>query len=189
MRLHKKLFGNDGMPIYSFKDHSPSLSERTYVAPNAVLVGQVVLNAGANVWFGAVLRGDNEPITVGKNSNIQENSVLHTDVGAPLNIGENVTIGHSVTLHGCTIGDNSLIGMGAIVLNHANIGANSIVGAGALVTEGKSFPEGALLVGSPAKVLRMLSEEEIARLPNNAHNYSARGQEYAALLKPISSDL
>ena len=153
-----------------------------------MLIGQVVLQAGANVWFGAVLRGDNEPITVGKNSNIQENSVLHTDVGAPLNIGANVTIGHSVTLHGCTIGDNSLIGMGAIVLNHARIGVNSIVGAGALVTEGKTFPDGVLLVGSPAKVLRELTEEEIARLPNNAHHYSARGQAYAAELQPIVSE-
>jgi carbonic anhydrase/acetyltransferase-like protein (isoleucine patch superfamily) len=177
------------MPIYQFKDLQPTLAERTYVAPTAILVGQVVLKAGANVWFGAVLRGDNEPITVGENTNIQENSVLHTDAGAPLTIGENVTVGHSVTLHGCTIGDNSLIGMGAIVLNHANIGANSIVGAGALVTEGKVFPAGALLVGSPAKVLRMLSDEEIARLPSNAHSYSARGQAYASHLTLISTDL
>jgi carbonic anhydrase/acetyltransferase-like protein (isoleucine patch superfamily) len=177
------------MPIYQFKDFKPTLAERTYVAPTAVLVGQVALKAGANVWFGAVLRGDNEPITVGENSNIQENSVLHTDVGAPLNIGANVTIGHSVTLHGCSIGDNSLIGMGAIVLNHANIGANSIVGAGALVTEGKTFPDGVLLVGSPAKVLRELTDEEIARLPNNAHHYSTRGQAYAAELQPIVSEL
>ena len=176
------------MPIYQFKNFKPTLAARTYVAPTAVLIGQVVLQAGANVWFGAVLRGDNEPITVGKNSNIQENSVLHTDVGAPLNIGANVTIGHSVTLHGCTIGDNSLIGMGAIVLNHARIGVNSIVGAGALVTEGKTFPDGVLLVGSPAKVLRELTEEEIARLPNNAHHYSARGQHYAAELQPIVSE-
>ena len=129
------------MPIYRLDQHSPKLAE----------IGQVILHASANIWFGAVLRGDNEPITVGENSNIQENSVLHTDVGAPLTIGKNVTIGHSVTLHGCTIGDNSLIGMGATVLNHAKIGANSIVGAGALVTEGKEFPDGALLVGSQPK--------------------------------------
>lgn len=178
------------MPIYQFNDFKPTLAERTYVAPTAVLVGQVVLKAGANVWFGAVLRGDNEPITVGENSNIQENSVLHTDAGAPLSIGANVTVGHSVTLHGCTIGDNSLIGMGAIVLNHANIGANSIVGAGALVTEGKTYPEGVLLVGSPAKVLRTLTEEEIARLPLNAYHYSVRGQMYSNLieLNPIDTD-
>ena len=173
------------MPIYRLDQHSPKLAERTYVAPTAVLIGQVILHASANIWFGAVLRGDNEPITVGVNSNIQENSVLHTDVGAPLTIGKNVTIGHSVTLHGCTIGDNSLIGMGATVLNHAKIGANSIVGAGALVTEGKEFPDGALLVGSPAKVLRMLTDEEITRLPNNAHHYSARGQHYATHLHAI----
>ncbi len=178
------------MPIYQFNDFKPTLAERTYVAPTAVLVGQVVLKAGANVWFGAVLRGDNEPITVGENSNIQENSVLHTDAGAPLSIGSNVTVGHSVTLHGCTIGDNSLIGMGAIVLNHANIGANSIVGAGALVTEGKTYPPGVLLVGSPAKVLRTLTEEEIARLPLNAYHYSVRGQMYLNLieLNPIDTD-
>ena len=173
------------MPIYRLDQHSPKLAERTCVAPTAVLIGQVILHASANIWFGAVLRGDNEPITVGENSNIQENSVLHTDVGAPLTIGKNVTIGHSVTLHGCTIGDNSLIGMGATVLNHAKIGANSIVGAGALVTEGKEFPDGALLVGSPAKVLRMLTNEEITRLPNNAHHYSARGQHYATHLHAI----
>ncbi|MBS1174497.1 MAG: dapH [Burkholderiaceae bacterium] len=177
------------MPIYQFKNFKPSLAERTYVAPTAVLIGQVVLQAGANVWFGAVLRGDNEPITVGENSNIQENSVLHTDIGAPLTIGAHVTVGHSVTLHGCTIGENSLIGMGAIVLNHARIGANSIVGAGALVTEGKAFPDGVLLVGSPAKVLRELTDEEIARLPNNAHHYAARGQTYAAELQPILTEL
>ena len=173
------------MPIYRLDQHEPSLGERTYVAPTAVLIGQVTLHAGANVWFGAVLRGDNEPITVGDNSNIQENCVLHTDIGAPLTIGQNVTIGHSVTLHGCTIGDNSLIGMGATVLNHAKIGANSIVGAGALVTEGKEFPDGALLVGSPAKVLRLLTKDEINRLPNNAHHYSARGQHYATHLQAI----
>ena len=173
------------MPIDRLDQHSPNLAERTYVAPSAVLIGQVTLEPGANVWFGAVLRGDNEPIIVGENSNIQENSVLHTDVGAPLHIGKNVTIGHSVTLHGCTIGDNSLIGMGAIVLNHAKIGANSIVGAGALVTEGKEFPDGALLVGTPAKVARMLSADEIARLPNNAHHYSARGQHYTTHLQAI----
>ena len=173
------------MSIYRLDQHEPSLGERTYVAPTAVLIGQVTLHAGTNVWFGAVLRGDNEPITVGDNSNIQENCVLHTDIGAPLTIGQNVTIGHSVTLHGCTIGDNSLIGMGATVLNHAKIGANSIVGAGALVTEGKGFPDGALLVGSPAKVIRMLTEDEIARLPNNAHHYAARGQHYATHLQAI----
>ena len=173
------------MSIYRLDQHEPSLGERTYVAPTAVLIGQVTLHAGTNVWFGAVLRGDNEPITVGDNSNIQENCVLHTDIGAPLTIGQNVTIGHSVTLHGCTIGDNSLIGMGATVLNHANIGANSIVGAGALVTEGKEFPDGALLVGTPAKVLRLLTDDEINRLPNNAHHYSARGQHYATHLQAI----
>lgn len=170
------------MPAYQYQTFTPTLAERTYIAPTAVVIGQVVLHTGANVWFGAVLRGDNEPIIVGECSNIQENSVLHTDKGAPLTIGRNVTVGHSVTLHGCTIGDNALIGMGATVLNHAVIGANSIVGAGALVTEGKQFADGVLLVGSPAKVLRELTAEEIVRLPDNAHRYAERGQDYAAHL-------
>lgn len=128
------------MPIYRLDQHSPNLAERTYVAPSAVLIGQVTLEAGANVWFGAVLRGDNEPIIVGENSNIQENSVLHTDAGAPLHIGKNVTIGHSVTLHGCTIGDNSLIGMGAIVLNHAKIGQTVSLAPAHWSPKVKSFP-------------------------------------------------
>ena len=173
------------MAKYELDGVAPVVDASAFIADSAQVIGNVHLAAGSSVWFGAVLRGDNEPIIVGENSNIQENSVLHTDAGAPLHIGKNVTIGHSVTLHGCTIGDNSLIGMGAIVLNHAKIGANSIVGAGALVTEGKEFPDGALLVGTPAKVARMLSADEIARLPNNAHHYSARGQHYATHLQAI----
>ena len=173
------------MPIYRFHQHAPQIAAQTYVADTAVLIGQVSLAQGANVWFGAVLRGDNELISVGRNSNIQENSVLHTDMGCPLTIGEHVTIGHGVTLHGCTIGDNSLIGMGAIVLNKAVIGQNSIVGAGALVTENKNFPDGALIVGSPAKMLRLLNEDEIAKLPHNAEHYAQRGQDYIAHLTQI----
>lgn len=167
------------MSIYRFHNETPQVSEQTFVAPTAVLIGKVVLHKGANVWYGAVLRGDNEVIILGENSNIQENSVLHTDIGCPLTIGAQVTIGHSVTLHGCTIGDNSLIGMGAIVLNRAVIGKNSIVGAGALVTENKVFPDGALIVGSPAKVIRMLTDDEITKLPHNALHYAQRGQDYA----------
>lgn len=166
------------MPIYTFHQHAPQVADNTFIAQTAVLIGQVILHSGANIWYGAVLRGDNEPITIGENSNVQENSILHTDIGCPLTIGAQVTIGHGVTLHGCMIDDNSLIGMGAIVLNRAVIGKNSIVGAGALVTEGKIFPDGALIVGSPAKIARMLTGEEIAKLPNNALHYAARGQDY-----------
>ncbi|MGL4767584.1 MAG: gamma carbonic anhydrase family protein [Formosimonas sp.] len=173
------------MPIYRFQQHAPVLEPLTYVAPTAVLIGQVTLAQGANVWFGAVLRGDNERISVGVNSNIQENCVLHTDMGCPLTIGAHVTVGHGATLHGCTIGDNSLIGMGAIVLNHAVIGKNAIVGAGALVTERKNFPDGALIVGSPAKMLRLLTDEEIEQLPHNALHYAQRGQDYLTHLTQI----
>lgn len=174
------------MPVFRFHQHAPHIAANTYIAPTAVLIGQVVLHEGVNVWFGAVLRGDNEPIVVGAGSNIQENCVLHTDMGTPLTIGEHVTIGHSVTLHGCTIHDNSLIGMGATILNNAVIGRNSIVGAGALVTEHKTFPDGALIVGSPAKMARLLSSEEIEKLPHNAQHYAARGQDYIAHLTEIT---
>lgn len=174
------------MPVYRFHQHAPHIAANTYIAPTAVLIGQVVLHEGVNVWFGAVLRGDNEPIVVGAGSNIQENCVLHTDMGTPLTIGEHVTIGHSVTLHGCTIHDNSLIGMGATILNNAVIGRNSIVGAGALVTENKIFPDGALIVGSPARMARLLSSAEIAQLPHNAKHYAARGQDYIAHLTEIT---
>ena len=173
------------MPIYRLHQHSPHIDADCFVAPSAVLIGKVNLAAGANVWFGAVLRGDNEAISVGASSNIQENSILHTDMGCPLDIAENVTVGHGVTLHGCTIGANSLIGMGAIVLNRAVIGAHCIVGAGALVTEGKVFADGSLIVGSPARVVRPLSAEEIANMPNNAHHYAERGREYARHLTEI----
>jgi carbonic anhydrase/acetyltransferase-like protein (isoleucine patch superfamily) len=173
------------MTLYRYRDHQPELHEDTFVAPSAVLIGQVHLSKGANVWYGAVLRGDNEPILIGESSNIQENSVLHTDMGCPLNVGSHVTVGHSVTLHGCTIGNNSLIGMGATILNRAVIGHNSIVGAGALVTEGKTFPDGSLIIGSPAKLARALTSEEIAQLPHNAVHYVERGREYKQNLTEV----
>ena len=166
------------MPIYRLDQHSPNLAERTYVAPSAVLIGQVTLEAGANVWFGAVLRGDNEPIIVGENSNIQENSVLHTDAGAPLHIGKNVTIGHSVTLHGCTIGDNSLIGMGSTLLNGAVIGKNCLIGANTLIPEGKVIPDRSLVVGLPGRIVRELTDEEVANLQLSADRYVAQWRRY-----------
>ena len=159
------------MPIYRLDQHSPNLAERTYVAPSAVLIGQVTLEAGANVWFGAVLRGDNEPIIVGENSNIQENSVLHTDAGAPLHIGKNVTIGHSVTLHGCTIGNQVLVGIGSIVLDRAIIEDQVMIGANSLVPPGKRLESGWLYMGSPVKQVRRLTEQELAFFSYSAAHY------------------
>ena len=138
------------MPIYQLNDKVPDIAETAWVADTAQIIGDVRLGAGASVWFNTVLRGDNDPITIGAGSNIQDGSVLHTDEGVPLNIGCNVTVGHMAMLHGCTVGDESLIGIGAVILNGAVIGRNCIVGAGALVTEGKAFPDGSLIIGSPA---------------------------------------
>jgi carbonic anhydrase/acetyltransferase-like protein (isoleucine patch superfamily) len=173
------------MSQFKLGDVAPQLPRRYYLAPGAQLIGNVVLGDEATVWFNAVLRGDNEPITVGARSNIQDGSVLHTDPGTPLTIGEDVTVGHKVMLHGCTIGDNSLIGIGAIILNRAVIGRNSLVGAGALVTEGKVFPDGVLIVGAPAKVVRELTAEEIEGLKRSAQTYVNNGRRYAQELKPL----
>ena len=152
------------MSVYRLGDLAPTLPPegQFWIAPNAVVVGNVVLKANASVWFGAVLRGDNDPITIGEDSNVQDNSVLHTDVGSPLTIGANVTVGHKVMMHGCEVGDGALIGIGAIVLNGARIGKGCLVGAGALMTEGKVFPDNSLIMGSPAKVVRALTPEQAA---------------------------
>ena len=175
------------MTAYRLGDRQPTLPPggEYWIAPNAVVAGNVILKKNASVWFGAVLRGDNEPIIVGENSNIQDNSVCHTDMGSPLTIGDNVTVGHMVMLHGCTIGDGALIGIGAVVLNGAKIGKGCLVGAGALVTEGKEFPDHSLIIGSPAKAVRTLTEEDLQRLAGNAANYVARGQLFKAQLKKI----
>lgn len=161
------------MPLYASADAEPLLppDDSAWVAPTAVLVGDVRLGPEASVWYGAVIRGDNTPILIGARTNIQENAVLHSDPGRPLTIGEGCTIGHQAMLHGCTVGDNSLIGIGAIVLNGARIGNNCLVGAGALVTEGKEFPDGSLIVGSPAKAIRQLDEAAIAGLRASAQHY------------------
>ena len=161
------------MTLYALGDLHPTLHSDSWVAPGAHVIGHVILGAGVGVWFGATLRGDNEPITVGDGTNIQENTVCHTDMGFPLTIGENCTIGHKAMLHGCTIGDATLIGMGATVLNGARIGRNCLIGAGALVTEGKEIPDGSLVVGSPGKVRRSLTEDEIAGLYASAESYRA----------------
>ena len=155
-----------------------------WVAPSAVLIGRVRLMAQASVWFGAVLRGDNEWIEVGERSNVQDMSVLHTDMGYPLVIGPDCTIGHKVTLHGCTIGANTLIGMGATILSGARIGAESLVGAGAVVTEGKEYPDRSLIVGAPAKVIRVLDDAAVARLKKSAEGYVRNAARYAAGLEP-----
>ena len=171
--------------IYALDDLIPELAEGAWVAPDANVIGRVRLGAGASVWFGAVLRGDNEWITVGAGSNIQEASVLHTDMGYPLSIGRDCTIGHNVILHGCTIGDESLIGMGAVVLNGARIGRNCLIGAGALVTEGKEIPDGSLVMGSPGRVVRELDAEAIGKLKGSALGYQANARRFASGLRAI----
>jgi carbonic anhydrase/acetyltransferase-like protein (isoleucine patch superfamily) len=170
------------MPIYALHDRRPRLppEDRYWIAPNASIIGDVVLGEDCGIWFGATLRGDNETITIGARSNIQEASTLHTDMGFPLGVGEDCTIGHNAILHGCTIGDGSLVGMGAIVLNGAKIGRGCLVGAGALVTEGKLFPDGSLIVGSPAKVIRTLDAGMIAGLRLSAAHYVANWRRFAA---------
>jgi carbonic anhydrase/acetyltransferase-like protein (isoleucine patch superfamily) len=169
------------MPIYALDGVAPDIdSDVGFVAPNAVLVGDVVLGPEVGVWFGVVARGDNERIAIGARSNVQENCVLHTDMGFPLTIGENCTIGHSAILHGCTIGDNSLIGMGATVLNGAKIGKNCLIGANALVTEGKEIPDNSLVVGAPGKVVRTLDAAAAARLAASAESYVKNARRFAA---------
>jgi len=157
---------------------------RFYVAPGAQVIGDVVLGEDVSIWFGCVVRADVERISIGAGSNIQDGSVLHVDPGMPLHIGERCTIGHQVMLHGCTIGDNSLVGIGSIILNNARIGSNCIVGANSLVTEGKEFPDGSLIMGSPAKLVRMLDEKQIGMLAHGAAHYIDNGRRYAAQLRP-----
>ena len=173
--------------IYKLLESSPEFPKYSdfWVAPDANVIGKVRLMAGASVWFGATLRGDNEWINLGTGSNVQENSVLHTDIGYPLSIGHNCTIGHNAILHGCTIGDQSLIGMGAIVLNGAQIGRNCLIGAGALITEGKIIPDNSLVVGAPGKVVRSLTEAEIEGLRDSAVGYQNNMRRFAKGLTAI----
>ena len=174
--------------IYKLNENKPKFPEDGdfWVTPDANVIGKVRLGAGASVWFGATLRGDNEWIDIGAGSNVQENSVLHTDIGFPLTIGRNCTIGHKAILHGCTIGDQSLIGMGAIVLNGAQIGRNCLIGAGALITEGKIIPDNSLVVGAPGKVVRSLTEAEIEGLLASATGYQTNMRRFAKGLEVIS---
>lgn len=173
------------MPLYRIAGQAPQLGEGAWVAPSADVIGDAHLGAGASVWFGAVIRADNTPIIVGAGSNVQEGAMLHSDPGAPLTIGAEVTVGHHAILHGCTIGDRTLIGMGATVLNRAVIGEDCLVGAGALVTEGKTFPPGSLIVGAPARVARALRPEEVAGLRLSAAHYRQRAQDYASGLERL----
>lgn len=168
------------MSVYVLDGHTPQFDRHgsNWIAPDATLIGKVRLGENAGLWFGVVVRGDNELIHIGKDSNVQEYCVLHTDMGFPLSIGEGCTIGHRAMLHGCVIGDNSLIGIGAIVLNGAKIGKNCLVGAGALVTEGKIFPDNSLIIGSPARVVRELNGEQIEKLRASAKNYVENGKRY-----------
>ena len=174
------------MAIYQLDDLTPTVHPSAWVADNAQVIGRVMLAEDTSVWFGVIIRGDNDPITVGRGTNIQENSVLHTDHGKPLVLGENVTVGHQVMLHGCTVGNNSLIGIGAIVLNGAKIGNNCLVGAGSLVTEGKEFPDGSMIIGSPAKAVRMLSPEQIEGLKMSARHYIDNAKRYKTGLKKLA---
>ncbi|GAB3412748.1 gamma carbonic anhydrase family protein [Massilia agilis] len=173
------------MAIYQLGEHAPEIDASAFVAESANLIGKVTVEANASVWFGVTVRGDNERITIGENSNIQEGTVMHTDMGFPLTVGKNVTVGHQAMLHGCTIGDGALIGIQAVVLNGAKIGKGCLVGAGAVVTEGKEFPDNSLILGAPAKVVRTLTEEDLQRLSSNAAHYVTRGQRFKAELKKI----
>lgn len=173
------------MAIYQLGEHIPAIDASAYVADSANIIGKAEIQANASIWFDVTIRGDNERITVGENSNVQEGCILHTDPGYPLTIGKNVTVGHQAMLHGCTIAEGSLIGIQAVILNGAKIGKNCLVGAGALITEGKEFPDNSLIIGSPAKAVRTLGEEDIARMHGNTANYVKRGKLFKSNLKRI----
>jgi carbonic anhydrase/acetyltransferase-like protein (isoleucine patch superfamily) len=182
-RLSKANNFNKGcgrMNVYTLGGVGPTLpgDDEYWIAPGAVVLGKVILKKNASVWFGAVLRGDNEPITIGENSNVQDNSVLHTDMGSPLTIGANVTVGHMVMLHGCTIGDGTLVGIGSVVLNGARIGRNCLIGAGALITENKEIPDNSMVLGQPGKVVRELSPEQAGRMGSGALHYVQNWQRF-----------
>ncbi len=174
------------MAIYELDGVAPVVTESTWVADSAEVIGDVRFGPNTSVWFGVIIRADNEPITIGAGTNIQEAAVLHSDPGKPLTLGDNVTIGHKAMLHGCTVGDGSLIGIGAVILNGAKIGKNCLVGAGALVTEGKEFPDGTLIVGSPAVAKREMSREAIASVHGAAHHYIENAQRFRTGLKKIA---
>ena len=174
------------MAVYQLDSLVPDVADSAWVADNAQVMGDVHMAADSSVWFSSVVRGDTATIRIGEGTNIQDGSVLHADVGTPLTIGKHVTVGHMVQLHGCTIGDESLIGIGAVVLNNAKIGKNCLVGAGSLVTEGKEFPDGSMIMGAPAKVVRQLTPEQIEGLRRSAQHYVANKNRFKAGLKKIA---
>ncbi len=177
------------MPFYALGDRQPVCAVDSWVADNATIIGSVVLESCASVFFGAVVRGDTDLITIGERTNIQDNAVLHTDAGIKLTLGKRIIVGHQAMLHGCTVGDGSLIGIGAILLNGAEIGAHSIVAAGAVIPEGKKYPDYSLILGSPGKVVRQLSEEEARMLMMGADGYVARWKSYLTELRPMAAPL
>jgi carbonic anhydrase/acetyltransferase-like protein (isoleucine patch superfamily) len=175
------------MPIFSLGNVTPELpnDDEYWIAPNAAVMGHVILKKNASIWWGCTVRGDNDPIVIGENSNVQDGSVLHTDVGSPLTIGANVTVGHMAMLHGCDIGDGSLIGIGAVVLNGAKIGRNCLIGSKALIPEGKIIPDNSLVMGVPGKVVREVSEEQLAELALSATGYVINWKRFKRDLKPV----
>ena len=173
------------MTCYKLGDKTPQLGENAWIAPNATVIGDIRLGKNASIWFNATLRGDNDPIHIGENTNIQDGSVLHTDDGVPLTIGSNVTVGHKVMLHGCTVGDGSLIGINAVVLNRAVIGKHCLIGANSLIPEGKVIPDRSLVCGSPGRIIRELTDHEIAKLQASADGYVNNAQRYREQLAPL----
>lgn len=175
------------MALYDFDGKRPELpiEGEYWIAPDAQVMGDVHLAKNASIWFGTVVRGDNDPITIGENTNIQDNSVLHSDSGSPLTIGRDVTVGHKVMLHGCTIGDNCLIGIGSVILNNTTIGKNCLIGANTLITENKEIPDNSMVMGSPGRVIRQLSEEQIAMITLSAEHYVHNWKRFASSLKRI----
>ena len=170
--------------IYTLGDRIPRIDDSAYVADNATIIGSVEIGPEASIWFGTILRGDNDVIRIGARSNVQDATVIHVDPGIPTTIGDDVTIGHSTMIHGCTIGDGSLIGIGSIILDFANIGRYSLVGANSLITEGKEFPDRVLILGSPAKVIRELTDQEVSQLQVNADHYVKKSRNYRSKLSP-----
>lgn len=173
------------MPIYTLPDKQPTIDATAWIAPNATVIGDVHLAAHSSLWWSAVLRGDNDPIRIGENTNIQDGSVLHTDEGVPLTVGDNVTVGHLVMLHGCTVGNGALIGIKSVILNGAVIGEHCLIGANSLIPEGKVIPPRALVMGSPGKVVRQLTDQEVAHLERSAQFYVANAQRYRTQLKTV----
>ena len=173
---------------YRLADNRVDAHPESWIAPTAVVIGKVRLDAGASVWFNAVLRGDNELIHIGENTNVQDGTVMHTDMGWPLTLGKGITVGHNAMLHGCTVGDHSLIGIGAVILNGAKIGKHCIIGANSLIAEGKVIPDGSLVLGSPGKVVRELTEQQKSMLEANAEHYVNNAQRYAEQLQEDNDD-